>query len=518
MITSPSSTWRPSPLAVAAVLAIICSLAVATVRIHTSWHAAGLAPGTAETSGCEEESWLSLWNRLHDRPALRPVTAAPFNYAYFNWAFYESYSGVVSWFGGAEDPVRLVRFGRLFSTFWALTGLVVLANLLHTVGGTTLSWPLAAFWSALATAGPLTGWFITTVRPDVAAITFEILGLLFAWRSVRRPGEAHHGFVALASLSVYAAWAFKPSFIGVMSGIGLFYLLARRWQPLAVYCSLVWGCTALTFALGGETYREVIVATIFQLSRFDLATGLAAGWHALMATSPLWTAIVVLLLGWRNRSDRSDETVCAPSNIAANLALCCLATTLPLSVLAAFKVGAWSYYYLPVLPAASLLVVAWSACRQVASLATAVAACMTLILQAGLLTGAWGSVSREAAAEELAQRWNEFSALPEPRFSDDLRLNLPWLNPASPAFVLAYDYAALRKAGVEFEAGGLGGMIGRGELAALYLRPPAPSHFDGATLEEFARFDYPSGFSGFIRPKLRATDTNPHQLSEDSSL
>lgn len=485
-----------------AALAMALSFVVAGLRIHTAWQAAGISPGTAETSGCEEESWLSLWNRLHGGPALRPVTESPFNYAYFNWAFYEAYRVPLGLAGAAEHPIRIIRGGRLLTVGWGLGGLLALAWLLRRIrpaGGPT--WLIATFWASLAILCPIGGWFVTTVRPDVAAVTLEILALACAWRAASQKGIIQFGYIAMAGLCVYGAWAFKPSFIGAMSGIGLFYLVERRWPALVLHCAVVWGCTGLTFLLGGEIYREVILGTIFRFGRFDFATGWGAAQHAAIATSPLWCALLLLVVGWRfcpSTASNSVDVLPGSTRTALKLGLCCLGVALPLSAMAAFKIGAWSYYYMPALPAACLIAVALSGGTRLASAATAIAATLTIVLQAGLIFGAWGSISRKEAARELQDRWQEFSSLPEPRFSEDLRLNLPWLNPHSPPFVIAYDYPALRTKGVPFDGNGLGGAIGRGELASLYLFPPRRSMFDGASMKAFTHEVLPSGMHAYI--------------------
>lgn len=55
--------------------------------------------------------------------------------------------------------------------------------------------------------------------------------------------------------------------------------------------------------------------------------------------------------------------------------------------------------------------------------------------------------------------------MPEPRFSEDHRFNLPWLSPGGPPFVLAFNYGRDRQLGFAFEKGGMGGLISSGYFA-----------------------------------------------------
>jgi hypothetical protein len=77
--------------------------------------------------------------------------------------------------------------------------------------------------------------------------------------------------------------------------------------------------------------------------------------------------------------------------------------------------------------------------------------------------------------------------MPEPRFSSDLRLNVPWLNPNSPPFVLGFNYGFERKLGMNFEAGGIGGLIQKGYFESLMLPADTLEFYDGGRLDRYVR-------------------------------
>jgi hypothetical protein len=49
--------------------------------------------------------------------------------------------------------------------------------------------------------------------------------------------------------------------------------------------------------------------------------------------------------------------------------------------------------------------------------------------------------------------------LPKPVFIDDSYLSLPWMNPGKENFMVSWAYPVERRRGIEFERGGIGGLI-----------------------------------------------------------
>lgn len=92
-----------------------------------------------------------------------------------------------------------------------------------------------------------------------------------------------------------------------------------------------------------------------------------------------------------------------------------------------------------------------------------------------------------------------FQRLPEPRFSRDLRLNLPWLNRQSPPLVLAFDYGRNRAEGRRFAGDGLGGMIVRSDFSSLLLPAEVHDRYDGASLINYVRGETVAGLAVYRR-------------------
>ncbi len=112
--------------------------------------------------------------------------------------------------------------------------------------------------------------------------------------------------------------------------------------------------------------------------------------------------------------------------------------------------------------------------------------CSIAIAFQGLaLAGSAGRVNLDEQVRSAAVRWEAFRSLPEPRFTSDYSLELPWLNAKSPPLVLAYNYEIARLAGRQFEGGGVGGLIEKGYFAALFLPLDAHDSYLGGSLRNY---------------------------------
>jgi hypothetical protein len=173
-----------------------------------------------------------------------------------------------------------------------------------------------------------------------------------------------------------------------------------------------------------------------------------------------------------------------------------------LSFLASCKLGASDNYFFTAGLLLALAAVAAMALLRARGLVLVACVVFTAI-QAGILFGVFGALNQSARISEMSRRWQAWRGEAEPRFSSDMRLNLPWLNPASPPFVLAFNYPIERARGRIFEAGGLGGLIEQGYFASLLLPPGCTDQFDGGRLARYARTGKIGGLSLYRRnPRL----------------
>jgi hypothetical protein len=455
---------------------LIASLATCACRLGAMQQACRIPPGTAETSGCEEESMFAVWRAAHHATAYIDTAKAPFASAYFNWLFYALYSFAVRPFGDTS----LVFVGRVLTALWAVGGTVAIGWISPRFAPDFASRLVATALGAFLFFGPLTGWWAVTLRPDVAALFFETIGVaLFILNHRAHPWRA----IAIGLVLFYVAWSFKQINLGGLATVGIFLLVHRRWRELAILAGGSAALWLLTLHLAGPLYRAALLQTAAD-SQFTWALGLANLRHAGCILAPLllflpgWCQALVRHKPWQKRSPAGDALLLASLGVPLTLAVFSLA---------ACKVGAAQNYFFTT-AMFLILGIAWGVYPLQRNWRVSTLACgLMLLIQAGLLTGTWGSLSLKAGTNELARRWSVFARLPEPRFASDLRLNLPWLNPQSPPLVLAFNYFRERADGRVFVNNGLGGMIARGELASLLLPENTLGTYDGASLVHYKR-------------------------------
>ncbi len=488
MRAPPRDAWQRA----ATLMALICAFLSAGVFVRrglAAWEAAGVAPGLAITSGCEEESFLSVWRAVHHQEAYADAAHVPYAATYFNWLFYAGYAvpvrSAVNRWGDAIIP----RAGRIVTAVSALLGTSALFWLLWRALPQEAG--LAAGLAAFAFGGPLVGWWAHTLRPDVCALAAETAALavlVAGWR--QRPGVAVLG----ATLLFFAAWSCKQTNV-LGLGTALLFLLGRRQWRLASILMLgsvcLWGGTLLAL---GPDYRASLLSS-GRNSVFILGEGLANLRDMLQKTAPFW--LMGILLGCR----RARASVTTPAGLPADLrllGLLGLLVAMPAAFAAGCKLGAYSNYYFTPMVMLTCLVAGLIAIGSPSRLVFAgftLAAGMQLLVAVARV----GQMSQLPQAAGLAEIWAVWQPEPEPRFAAVNALNLPWLNPGSPPFVLAYNYGSDRAAGRSFEADGIGGLIRTGYFRSLLLPAATGQAYDGGDLRQYTRGRSVKGLTVFNR-------------------
>lgn len=463
------------------------SLLVFGLRADAVATATRTVPGVAVTSGFEEESWFALWRFAHGQPVFADATRAPFAGAYFNWLFYGAYGGVAKAAADRLGDAAIPSAGRILTGIFALAGAVALAMGLRRVGDPATNVALAAF----ALTGPLVGWWSLTVRPDVAALAFEVLGFALFLRAV---GPARSIWLCAAAGAFFAAWSFKQVYAFGFSAALACLAWRREWRSAALLAALFVALAGASLLLGGEAYRAALSHTAV-VNDFYPLHGLRTLGAAVAKAGPLWVIPVFLLV----RGRTLGQAAWALHPVCAQLAWIGLGVTLAGGTLLSCKLGASTNYFfstLPFLAALNALGLRAAASVRLALLPLGLIAAVQLATAAGVV----GSTSLAAQAERLARLWTEWRAYPEPRFSSHTAFNLPWLSPQSPPLITAFNYWLQRRDSVPFEGAGIGGMISRGEFEALMLPAHQAGGFDGASMEHYVAEREVSGFV-FLRKK-----------------
>lgn len=495
MTASAEGTSQSRWLGAAAIAALILCLVVQIIRVRATWIAQHTAPGLAVTSGCEEAGWFTIWKAAQGLPVFADTASPPYAAAYFNWMFYHLTSALLP---ASPSGAAIIQTSRAIALASAVLGAIVFGvwawQLYHR---RSLGWQVwAAVMGALAFLGPLIGWWSLTARPDITALLAEAAAILVVITFRHR---APIVTTVAAALLFYAAWSFKPNFVCGIASFGAFLLIRRAWGEAARFTAITLGLWGVTLLVGGCPYVEGLKDTLSS-NEFYLALGLD---NARYATTGCLHLVALIPALWRLRPiGKASEPPGRKTEDALVLGLIGLVITLVGAFIMSSKVGASRNYYFSSAMFATIALLAAMLRRPQPRLAmaAAVAACAVPIA----LLGGWrGALSLQPHALELQQRWHLWNTLPEPRFSDDPRLNVPWLNPSSPPFILAFNYAAQRRAGRTFVGDGVGGHITRGELAALLLPQNTADHYDGASLAAYERGRTVVGMTAFVRKNAR---------------
>lgn len=443
------------------------------------------------TSGDEQASLFAIWKKANGLPVYTDRFQAPFNAAFFNWLFYESYGAFArAMLGvGALGDAWLPTAARLFTALGALgVGLAAYGAFVVAADSRTRSLrALALAFAVYVAAGPLVGFWALTARPDVWALAFEAAAAAAFLALYDR--SRMKAVLALAALS-YAAWAFKQSSVFAAGAAGLFLLLRREWRPLVLLAAALAAAWSLTFALGGREYAKTILFADVPLSYawHRMARNLA---NFAVKSGPsllLVAALAMAVLGSRARIG----AMARDDGVAFALAGAVVAAVVAITS-SSHTGGSENYFfvlsfYLALLGLAGLGVAARQgglAFERIAA-APAVGWATLIVAVALVLAGVTGVTDVRGQHAHYAAMKRCLDTLPRPLYVDDSYLALPWMTPGTEPFVLSYTYAADRALGRPFERDGIGGMIRTRHFAALAVPGAAPpATLDGAPLHGY---------------------------------
>jgi len=466
---------------VCAGLAVVAAAVLLLVRAQSAISFAH--PLLVVTSGAEEEGVMGILRAMDGAAYVDPFLS-PFNATYYNWVFFYSYAAIIGGIKGAlglgvEWVPTIGRFLGLASVAlcWTMSAMAMLRANPAAGPAARRHNQLLAAWLAI---GPLTGWWAISLNPELwaTAMSEASVVVMLAWYERRRLPA-----IILAGLLSVAAWSFKQSYVYMSLALALFLLLRWDWRGIIVLAVVHVLGVFPPLLLGSPEYRSIMLAwtgsdfALWQLWRNVLNVG--------SKTLPvlLGAALTVpLLLRWRDL--RRDTPLL--------MAVCGVVATLPI-IPASAKVGAAENYtflqifFLALLAARAVVrleAAGWPRRPSLALAGTwaAEAVAVTLVVFG---IGGFNSV-RQMDAHYRAQR-DCIAHLPAPMYSLDPYLQLPWMFPHGPRFVLAYQYFMERGHGRWFEHNGVGGLLNEGWFASIAAPATLGEAFDGGTFDRYER-------------------------------
>lgn len=231
--------------------------------------------------------------------------------ALYNLAFYALYGWVAAWI---ESGPRVLFILRLLTLAFGVAAIAALALIARgeRQSSRPYSWTVASMIAVASMASPFTGWWLLTIRPDIAAFACELAGVALARSALHRHSD---GRLIVSGVAFAAAFAFKQNTIGMAAATLLFLAYRRRWRPLVAIAG-IFGATALAIgALAGPYYaaHTLMAPAVTPFSgtgfRYVLGDVLRVGGPAFLALAlsttrgkrraedlPLWLPVVVTVV------------------------------------------------------------------------------------------------------------------------------------------------------------------------------------------------------------------------------
>jgi hypothetical protein len=419
------------------------------------------------TSGSEEQSFLSLWKFINDQPVYTDPHKIPFTSSYVNWLFYGFYGmaikGLLLWRGISDDWIPTL--GRLISFLFSVAGFFIarltLIELFPKLSGKEkFLFLLIPFYLFL---GPLAAFWPMTVRPDMAAVIFELLAFYFFVKEFQNhlPRAAF-----LATLLSFTAWSFKQTNISVFLSLLIFCFIHDC--RAAWLMGLLMGALCASVAwFGGPAYRE---STLFSLPipGFSLRLGLvnflyylAEFAFALPGYIALGAALFSRTLKEKIQRDKVFQ-LCFITAVVSSL----------YGGITSLKIGASENYFIP---ASFFVTFFFLSCffdlRQrplpgIFNLSLYFSFVINGLLILAILFGIKGKVSKRYEHRETLELLKSAQSLPRPVFSQTMYLNLPWML-GDESFIPGYTYWVEKERGKKYERGGIEGLIREGYFGSL---------------------------------------------------
>jgi hypothetical protein len=518
----------------AAVLVLVPNLLVFGVRLANT-----VSKGSfIETTGTEPVPIYGVWKAQHGYPVYEQPFRDNFAVSLYNFAFYHSYGFVARLFGweggglilGARVLTAVATASTAAVCAWIITlGIGRPAAPRQSMRSTWAFASIAGTATCLSSAG--VSWFYLTVRPDMAAMLFAMLGLALYLASEERPGWR---LLLVASLCFFAAWSIKQSTIGILGGVCCSALLARRWRDV-----LILGAPAATLAVvcllvGSADYRFNVMV-VPGLGAFD---GIRHSYpHLLSVFLPnayMWAAPVAMWGRGQPHATLQAGHEGAPHRSRLRALGVVALVSFAWCLVALTRDGGYRNSLLEAYLSASLLawVVLWQ--RVPTTTDARMKVRRTVLATAVLVTAAFPiaqlvaldrignlTVASQGTIDEARRIAERLRSMPKPIFVEESMFAEPWHSTDNryPAVVLDnYFFFSVRARGGTNDAAGIEGLVAGHRFPALllsglrrlepvalrfgYRRVPLTDGSQGWTLRLYV-LDPPGGARGAMTEPLR---------------
>jgi hypothetical protein len=420
------------------------------------------------TSGAEDASLFAIWKSIHRLPVYQDPFSPPFAQSYFNFLFYNLYgliAKVVSGLLRLQETV-LPTMTRLTTLGLVAFGIIVTYLSIRIVNRATHAVAIMAV-AAIAFTNPLIGYWAITARPDIGALVLELAGIWLVLRSEERP--QNYGML-YALPFFYGAWAFKQTYVAGLIACIVLCAMRRRWRQFGTMVAVSAVLVCFTLAVGGPTYRYAVIASQLHMGVVPVY-GMRMFCQAIVKAPLLGAG---LLLTARN---------VARERIIGLLPILLVVST-GVAAMTVIKVGASDNYFFEPSVVAAIVCMEAAAKRDNWVVTPALAAQAVPVILIAL--GVFGRVLPEkttglGSIKQILDRQAGTCLVTENA------ANLPWFHNRPPYFVLATTYFDDRKAGRNFQYGGIAGMMNSGRIDTVVAdRRALDKPFDGVNLRQLS--------------------------------
>jgi hypothetical protein len=453
---------------------------------------ASILPGAGVTLFSAEGPVLyAIWKIRHGYPLYEWPTAPPFTVTYYNFLFYETYARLFSLFRVADAATPLA--GRFVTLGWLTAAIgVQYAIARRLLASVNRSRVLPALVAVIAWTGcVLPGWWALSIRPDVAAMTCALCGVL---TSVLAFTGAGRWYLVAAGFAFFIAWTYKQSDIALFAATVSYVVLWRRSPSEALMLVVPFAAGAgAVFAAGGAVFRAnvVVAPSINPLRPSDAVYWFRSAVFTNVLVWAVAATAVLLLLPAMSRAIRQPSEAAARSKALFGMDV----TYLALAALFSFgadavllsKTGSALNHLLELHAVAALLtaVVMGSVLvnprRRPAIVAAASLAIVPMIgsniarfhrESDTLLPALHGTDSATASRRAIA---TTLAGLPKPIYAEDDLFALPWFATANryPTVVIDPIFHDLAQA-KGLLGSGLDGLIEERRFETIVLPPASP--------------------------------------------
>jgi hypothetical protein len=445
-------------------------------------------PKQAILSGCTGESLHCIWKVIHGEAVYTDMTKMPFSSSYFNWIYYLVYGyGSKSMLALLDlDEIWVPSLAASISLMFTVLGIIFAAKSYHKLSctiGSISRWEAMAF-AVIVFLGPIMVSWNLAQRPDVGALTLEVMGLWAVLKALRSQSRDIPWWI-FASLLFAGAWGFRIINVQVFGGVMLWLLVGRQWRNAILLFLPFTFVAGATFLIGGKEWVEnALLGNIicpFGFSHLLYTVKLAFFKASYMVIPLIFTIWFGLKGAWKHST-------------TASLWFYILLVSITITVLTALKYGSHQNYWFTVSFASAGLIAYWWGCKgldlpetTIMSIRALVAVCLifTGAVQLAYLFDVLKTVQKEDQARLMTLR-ESLLRMPEPIVvRGGYFENLPWITSQDTPFVYAYTYHLMRNADVPLERNGLGGLVREGYFGTI-VYPVEYAHdtpTDGQTLD-----------------------------------